>query len=358
MLHEEIEQLAAKNTNPCVSISLNTHRTFPDCQKDSILLKNLAKEAETRLLAEHAKREIQPLLDRIAALGETIDERRNLDSLHIFLSNDTEKVFRSPWPTVENDVKISNSFALKPLVKDLNRTEDYFILLMSQSGVHLFNAVNDFITDEVKNDDFPVSENQMYMTDGITRSDSKASDDLVREYLNRVDKSVVRAHNTCGKNCVVICTEDNYSRLMQVADKPSVYYGYAPINYNDTSVHSIAPQAWKILTDIHRKRRGAAIEELREAVGQGKVLTDLREIYKAAIEGRADLLIAHTDFTQPVRMGSNGDFDLVDDRKAPGVVDDITSDIVREVLSRKGRAVFTAQDELKAVGKIALKVRY
>ncbi len=358
MSNEELEKLASERSNPCVSISLNTHRTFPDCQKDSILLKNLVKEAENRLLAEYGKREIQALLDRLASLSDTIDERHNLDSLHIYLSNDTEKVFRSPWPTVENDVKISNSFALKPVIKDLNRTEDYFILLMSQSGVQLYNAVNDYIVDEVKNDDFPVGENQWYMTDGITRSDSKASDDLVREYLNRVDKSMVRAHNTSGKNCVVICTEDNYSRLMQVADKPSIYYGYAPVNYNDTSVHSLAPQAWKILTDIHRKRRGEAIDELRQAVGQGKVLTDLREIYKAALEGRADLLIAHTDFTQPVRMGANGDFDLVDDRKAAGVVDDITSDIVREVLSRKGRTVFTAQEELKTVGDIALKVRY
>lgn len=358
MSHEELEKLAEERNKPCVSISLNTHRTFPDCQKDSILLKNLAKEAENRLLAEYGKREIQPLLNRIAGLETTIDERHNLDSLHIFLSNDTEQVFRSPWPTVENDVKISSSFALKPVIKDLNRTEDYYILLVSQSGVQLFNAVNDYIVDEVKNDDFPVGENQWYMTDGVSRSDSKASDDLVREYLNRVDKSLVRAHNASGKNCVVICTEDNYSRLMQVADKPSVYYGYSPIDYNNSSVHSIAPQAWQVLTDIHRKRRGEAIEELRVAVGQGKVITDLREIYKAALEGRADLLVTHTDFSQPVKMGENGDFDLVDDRKAPGVVDDITSDIVREVISRKGRTVFTAQEELEAVGSIALKVRY
>jgi hypothetical protein len=40
------------------------------------------------------------------------------------------------------------------------------------------------------------------------------------------------------------------------------------------------------------------------------------------------------------------------------VIDDITGDIAREVLTRKGRAVFTDQDELQTVGEIALKVRY
>lgn len=358
MSKEQLEALAQERNNPCVSISFNTHRTFPDCDKDTIVLKNLVKETIERLLKEYNKRETQPLLDKLEALDETIDVRYNLDSLHIYLSNTTEHIHRSPWPCHSNDVKISQSFALKPVIQDLNRTEDYYILLMSQSGVHLYNATNDAIVDEVKNDDFPVSENRHFFTDGISRSDAKGSDDQVREYLNQVDKAVVRAHNQTGKHCVVICTEDNYSRLTQVADKPGVYYGYDAINYNDTATHTLVKQAWKMLVDIHRKRRTTAISELKEAIGQGKVITDLREIYKAAIEGRADLLIANDGFRQSVKFGDNGDFDLVDNGKAPGVIDDITSDIAREVLSRNGRTVFTNQEELESVGKIALKIRY
>ncbi len=75
---------------------------------------------------------------------------------------------------------------------------------------------------------------------------------------------------------------------------------------------------------------------MKAAIGQGKVITDLKEIYQAAIDGRADLLIANNSFRQAVRMHANGQFDLVDDAKAPGVIDDITGDIAREVLTRKG----------------------
>jgi hypothetical protein len=40
------------------------------------------------------------------------------------------------------------------------------------------------------------------------------------------------------------------------------------------------------------------------------------------------------------------------------VIGDITSDIAWNVISKKGRAIFTTQEELKSLGDIALKVRY
>ncbi len=104
---------------------MNTHRTYPEHLQDAILLRNLVKEAEERLLAEYTKRDIQALLDRLASLDEEIDIHHNLDSLHIFLSNDTEKMVRSPFPTQANEVHISGSFALKHLIKDFNGTEHY-----------------------------------------------------------------------------------------------------------------------------------------------------------------------------------------------------------------------------------------
>ncbi len=40
---------------------------------------------------------------------------------------------------------------------------------------------------------------------------------------------------------------------------------------------------------------------MKEALGQGKVITDLTEIYNAVKEGRGDLLIIHDDFHSEVK---------------------------------------------------------
>ena len=97
---------------------------------------------------------------------------------------------------------------------------------------------------------------------------------------------------------------------------------------------------------------------MKEAVSQGKDLTDLQEIFQAAIDGRGEMLIVHQNFVQPVLMKDDRTFDLVDDVTKPDVIDDITSNIAWEVISKKGSVIFTTQEEIKELGEIVLKTRF
>jgi len=146
--------------------------------------------------------------------------------------------------------------------------------------------------------------------------------------------------------------------LLKVADKPSVYLGWTNINYNNITGHSIAHDTWQVVNVQQKKGRSEDIKEMQEAVSKGNVITDLSEIYQAAKEGRGDLLIVNDNFHQAVRVTGQFSLDLVTDVTLPGVIDDITSDIAWDVISKKGRAIFTTQEELKSLGDIALKVRY
>lgn len=358
MINVKLEKLATERSTPCVTISMNTHRTHPDNAEDIIVLKNLVKEAETRIINEFGKRSVSSLIEKLGSIEEEIDINYNLESLHIFLSNSTKEIVKSMWGTPQNSVHVGDSFAVKPLIKYFNRIEEYFILLLSQSGVQLYHAINDNIVDEITNDDFPFAENPYYLNNSEKLSDAKLVDNNVRLFFNIVDKAVVKVHNETDMKFVVICTGNNYSHLMQVADKPSVYLGYENVNYNDTAKHTIAAMAWQIVGNLHNQTITNAIKEMQEAVGQGKVLTDLSEIFSAVKNGRGDLLICHDKFHQAIRMTGEFTFDLIDDVTQPNVIDDITSEIAWEVISKKGRVIFTNQDEIKSLGDIVLKVRY
>lgn len=130
------------------------------------------------------------------------------------------------------------------------------------------------------------------------------------------------------------------------------------VDYNNVKPNQLLKQGWKIIQDLQFKSRTNATNEITEAIGLGRVLTDLQEIYTAAIDGRGDLLIVHQDFIQPVLMTSYRTFDILSETTKPNVIDDITSNIAWEVLSKKGRVVFTSQLIIKEFGKIALKTRY
>lgn len=355
---QQLIKLAKEKNTPCVTISLNTHRTHPDNTHDVVLLKNLLKEAEERVIAEFGKRPVASLLEKISKISDEIDINYNLDSLHIFLSNDTKEIVKSTWDTSNQGVHISDSFALRSVIKSYNRSENYLVMLLSQTGVHLFEAVNDGILHEILTDDFPFSENQHYNTNHGKSTDSKHLDNLINEFLNKVDKALVKVHLETNLNCVVICTEENYSRLQKVTDKASMYLGNAAVNYNQTKPHQIVKQSWEIVKGLQFERRTKAIGEMKEAVANGKVVTDLQDIYRAAIDGLGELLIVHQDFKQAVMMNDERSFDLIDDSTTPNSVDDITSNIAWEVLSKKGKVFFTSQDEIKDLGEIVLKTRY
>lgn len=353
---QKLAALATENSAPCVTISLNTYRTHPDNANDVILLKNLIKEAEERVINEFGKRPVASLLEKFSELE--IDESLNLDSLHIFLSNDTKEIIKSPWKVQSNRVQVSGTFNIRPLIKSLNMNEEYYILLLSQGGVSIYNATHDGITEEIKNNNFPFSEIPHEVTEPIKRSDSALMDNMVREFFNDVDKAVVRVYNEYNLPCVIISTEDNYSRFMKVADRPTIYHGYAKIDYNNTDPHHIAKQAWEIIKSLIYNRRAETMSEMKEAIGKGNVLTDLQEIFQASMEGRGDLLIVNKDYAQAVKMTSNKTFDLVTDITQSGVIDDIISNIAWDVLSKNGRAFFASRDEINEVETIVLKTRY
>ncbi len=358
MQKEILIKLAEERTNPSITISLNTHRTHPDNAQDKPMLKKLCKEARERLINQYDKKSIDPLLVKLDGIADKIDPNYNLESLHLFLSGKTTEVIRSTWPVANKLVFISDRFAVRPLIKVMNRSEEFLILLLSQSGASLFEAMNDAVVGEVKDEGFPFPENPYYLTNRDRISDAGKLDNLLREYMNRVDKAVVKIHHQTGQYCVVICTEENYSHLMQVADKPEVYHGFDKINYNDTARHTIAGQAWAIIREIQKTRKLKAIADMKKAAAQGMVLTDLQEIYRAAKQGRGELLITHENFRQAVKMTGEDTFELTDNSEGKDVIDDISSMIAWEVISKKGLALFTNMDEIKEMGKMALKLRY
>ena len=358
MQKDKLEKLASERSFPCVTISMNTHRTGTNDVRDANELKKLLAEAHDHVANEFGQHDVRNLLEKIDNQFEEIDLNYNLDSLHLFLSDSTQEIVKSSWPTLKNTVSVAESFVIKPLIKDFNRLEEYLILVLSQSDVRLLHAINDNITGEIKNEDFTFSRNPYFLSDTDKSGDSKQVDNFTREFFNQIDKALVKIHYKTEMNIVVICTENNWSRLMQVADKPSIYLGSVNINYNDTANHSIASEAWQIIVSLQEEGRARAIQEMQEAAGHGKVITDLLEIFLAVKAGRGDLLITHDDYHQSVKMNGQYSFCLAEDVTLPGVIDDITSEIAWEVISKKGRAIFTNQEQFKSIGNIALKVRY
>ncbi len=55
-MNTTLKKLKNINSENCITIILNTHRTKPGYLKDELTLKNLIKEAEDRLMTDTSKK--------------------------------------------------------------------------------------------------------------------------------------------------------------------------------------------------------------------------------------------------------------------------------------------------------------
>ena len=240
-----MEAIVKETGNPCVSISFNTHKAYPDYELDHIALKNLQKEALHQILEKYDKNEVKRLIVKLTEVSSKIDFTKSSNSMHIFISKKTEEIVKSTLVLSKNTVQVANKFYADHLQQEFQFNESHLILLLSQSGVQLFEAQNESIKKEILSHGFPFEKEEH--TPVENKSDRKKIDNLIREYFNKVDKSVVKIHNEKKLDCVVISTNDNYSKLLQVADKKEIYFAHSKLNYNQTSEYQIAKQAFECI---------------------------------------------------------------------------------------------------------------
>lgn len=353
-----LKKLKEVISESCITIILNTHRTSPDNKQDSIALKNLIKEAEERLLADQGKRDAKKLVESLRALESEIDHNHNLESLILFVNEDLAEFTRLPI-SVENRVVIDHTFATRDLVRAVHQETNYFILVINQQKARLIEAFNDKVVNEMGKP-FPIENTELYSTNKAEISNASRQTSLVAEFFNRIDKEVnnIRRENPLP---VLICAEKgNYHEYLKIADqKQSFFDTHFSKNRCDEKAHRIVSEAWKIVEDYTMAQNNTRKSELQKAVGSGKFLSDINDIWRAVLQGRVQTLFIEQGLFQPGLIEGNS-ITLVSDKERSNkeVVDDIYDELIETNMNFGGDTVFLPKEELTDFNGFGAITRY
>ncbi|NHB68505.1 AOC03_06830 family ribosome hibernation factor [Perlabentimonas gracilis] len=337
----------------CVSLILNTHRTKPDNQKDAITLKNMIKDAEVRLLKEMDKKLATKLINRINDVAKSIDHSHNLESLVIFVNYEVADYTRLPV-AVADRVIIEDNFATRDLIRAMHQEAGYYIVVISRQKARLLEAFNDKVVAEIK-DDFPI-ENNLYATDKVKLSTAKGQDNLTEEFFNRVDKAVLKAIKQNPMHVLLATETRNFEHYKKIADKPELIIGHINRNRDDEEPQHIIPDAWAEVKKIIKQKNELRLAEVDNAISQGKLLTDINQIWKAVNEGRGQTLFVKKGYFQPAII-EQGNVKPVDEKMTGVTIDDIVDEMIEVNLSYGGDTVFFEKD-LATLKNIGLIQRY
>lgn len=355
-MNTTLEKLKNITSDCCVTIILQTHRTTPDNEKDSIVLKNLVKEAESRLRADFEKSFVNDMIARINKLTEGINHRHNKESLILFINENTAEYIRLPI-TVENRVVVDKTFATRDLVRALHRETSYYILVLSRDKARLIEAFNDKVVDEIE-DGFPIVNPDLNPVQRAEAAIGSRQTNLAREFFNRVDKQLNKVQK---KNPlpVIICTdESNYPDYLNMADKKETIAGKVDGNRMNEKAHHIVEAAWPVMKKLNAEKNKQRLGELKAAVNSRNFVVDFNEIWQSIKEGKGKTLFVKQGYFQPARL-ENDHIELVSSENAESAnVDDIIDEMIEKNLQFNGDAVFINGDELEKFNGLVLVTRY
>jgi hypothetical protein len=312
----QVEDLMSK-VGPCVSILLPTQRAGKELQQAKIRLKNLLREAETRLADNHLEPDeiaaaLRPGHDLLADEGRW---RSLEDGLAVYLAPGFSRHFTVPAP-VEETLITGSHFYVLPLLPLLERS-DFLLLALSLKSVRLF-AGDRFAVREIELPGVPRSLTDAVGTDweqdavqvhtvrkgsggGIVHGQGVGQGEDEKEeatrFCLRVDAGLRRILQGIGNGAetlVIAAAEPLASIYAQTTHYQHVAPEPVAGNPELLAPEELRARAWPIVERSIRSKLESALARCRELLGTGLASTNTSEIVTAASDGRVDtLFVSH-----------------------------------------------------------------
>jgi hypothetical protein len=359
MDRSDVDELRNARVNPAVSILAPTHLHDPDNKVDALTVKNLVKTATEQLLQQMTKRMATPTIRNIDTAVSRIDWEHTGPGVAIYASPEHSLLFHlplAPPPTATVDER----FAIRELLRVLNRSWRYRVLVLSEQPTRLFVGLRDRVFE--RRDGFPVSHDGpggATKTPGGFGINSSAERDLRHRQFFREVAALLAHHHVRDPLPLFVTGVDRFASFWAEIAPEFSPAGVVHGSFDFMTTTKIAARIWPTVEEYFNTERRNTVDRLEVARSQKRFAGGFDEVYRAARERRIELLVAPEDQTAMARLGSEH-VEIVepgDDSVGP-IEGDLVDVIVRQVLATGGKAVFLESDLLASYGSIGAVTRY
>ncbi|MDR2009129.1 MAG: hypothetical protein LBQ22_01435 [Bacteroidales bacterium] len=293
-IKQKLNDLHFLRSEISVSVTMPTHRTFPDSDKDIVQLKNLIAEADKKLSILHDKRKRQVTMENIEEAAGNIDHRLNLDSLVIYANEHFSSVVKLPV-TTNPEVVIDPLFDIRPLYRSRQQNQHYYILSISRQKIRLFEAFNDKITEEINNEDFPF-ENNYYTTDPIKLKQDIFEENLVKEFFNVADKRFRKYLISNPLPIILAGDTKSVSYYQEMMDHSQTIIAQVNGNYDNSSQHEIIKAVYPVIEKFRENEQHDYLSEIDNARSGNLLSADMNEMIEFSLMGNVRALFTGNNY--------------------------------------------------------------
>ncbi|ATQ84025.1 hypothetical protein MOTT16_01510 [Moraxella osloensis] len=266
---------------------------------------------------------------------------------------------------------MGEKFATRDLMRNLSEGVGYYVLVVTPEKARLIEGVNNRLVEEIKGGSerqqtmseltFPINNSTLPNNSKADRTGSSNDDMYLKEFFNRVDKSLQELYNKSPLPVILVGDSHNMGFYEKVCDRPDMIIGKVDnLTYlNDSKPEDIIAGVQDIVEQKRQTRYETAKGDLEKARNEKMVRTDLQQIYRSAFEGNAVTLLVRQGHSVPAKIDEKAQtLQVQDDATAEGVTDDAVSEIIELVSHNGGEVVFVPTEQMDEKEPIALITRY
>lgn len=369
---EDLKQLLAASTAPCISIYLPTHRAHPGSKQDPVRFRDLVGEAESLLAKGPAPRDASRIVEPLRALESHAHWEHSLDGLAVFLSPTVHAVYRLPLAVPER-VVVANSFHVKPLMRFLGSNRRYFVLAVSQNAVSLYEG-SPFGAGAVELGSLPgglrdalgipdhdrafgghgVPTDFIFHGRGPGREETK---ETLLKYFRAIDKAL-REYLHDERAPLILAAVRYYHSIYREANTyPFLLPDGLDGNFERVNGEQIHEAAWPIVKRAFDEQVDNWVGRYKALAGTGLATDAIEEIALAAIGGRVRCVLAAEGESLWGQLDrSTGAVTRHAKQLEPD--DDVLDDICEESLKRGAEVLVIPRASMPTEGPIAALFRF
>lgn len=378
---DQLEFLSKMQGGFCVSLFLPTHRSGVETRQDPIRLKNMIKEAESRLTALGMRpvkaREFLAPAHSLARPGGFW--RRQADGLALFVSAGFFQYFRLPLQ-VAPLVAVMDRFKISPLIPLFTAGGRFYVLAISKNQVKLFEGTPYVLTemevpgmppnmDEALKYDVRESQLQLHSGAGGSRVGKEGAvfagqgigvDDKqprTLEYLLQVERAVRRRLHGQQAPLLLAGVKELLARYRQVNKYGQLLEAVVPGNPEMLRSGALPRAVWNVVGPYFDEDRSKALATYPGLAATDRRSRDLQEILFSAYQGRIQSLFLPRDVQKWGRYHFEENALEVHDQFQPGDQELLNVAAIETIL-RKGTVYMLRAQEMPEGAEIGAILRF
>ncbi|MEI2715979.1 MAG: hypothetical protein V9E98_03125 [Candidatus Nanopelagicales bacterium] len=364
----DVTVLASVQDYPCVSVLLNTRPSSRMTAEDRSRLESLIRQVRARLVMEGVDpsgRIHEQLVWAAAILADSPTDR----SVALFASSSMVE-YRHLAVSVDERQIIDPTFATRDLVRSLQESPDYMLLVLDSDSARLFRSSSGALRERTDGL-FPVVRESAEETGQRRRPGRRRGakagrrDNREREqslaFQRQVDRALEKEMSQGPVPVIVMAGDRVLSDFLSVTSSSGRVIGFARNAGGRLDLRRLERTVRPLLSDHLADLEAAARDTMDAGIPGRGVVTGLAACWHAALAERPELLLVEESFAIPARVSRDGmlvhPLSLAE-RELPGVIDDIVDDLVESVIARGGQVRFVPDGSLAGSDRVALRVAY